>query len=289
MTVAQLQVTPTGAALGADVIGFDIHHVTPEEIACIRQAWLDHLVLRFRGQEFDQEAQLAFARQFGELELGPHAYFVGEGEIPQYPELTLITNLKKDGKAVGGLGNSELVWHTDMSYIEAPPCGSLLHALQVPSRGGETSFLNMYLALETLPRHLRQAIEGRQLKHDQIYNSSGRVRPGQSAPTTDDVRQLPGAVHPIIRTHPETGRQALFLGRRYNAYILGLPVDESEALLDELWAHTTGNPDFVWTQSWRVGDMVMWDNRCVMHRRNAFDDSEIRYMHRTTLKGDVPY
>ena len=289
MPTAQIEITPTSAALGADITGFDIHQMTEDEIALIRQAWLDHLVLRIRGQKFDQDEHMAFARHFGPLELGPRAYFLGEGAIPNYPELTLITNLKKDGKRVGGLGNGELVWHTDMSYIETPPCGSMLHALQVPSSGGETGFLNMYMALEALPSHLRQAIEGRSVKHDQIYDSSGKVRAGQETPQSDDVRELPGSSHPIIRTHPETGRQALFLGRRYHAYISGLSVDESEALLDELWAHAIGNPDFVWHQEWQVDDMIIWDNRCVMHRRNAFDDQEIRFMHRTVLKGDKPY
>ncbi len=289
MATAQIEITPTGAALGADVAGFDIHDLADEEVALIRQAWLDHQVLRIRGQKFDQDEHMAFARHFGPLELGPVAYFLGEGLIPNYPELTLITNMKKDGKPVGGLGNSELVWHTDMSYIETPPTGSLLHAFQVPSSGGETGFLNMYAALDTLPSHLRQAIEGRQMKHDQIYDSSGNVRKGQSAPESDDVRQLPGASHPIVRTHPETGRHALFLGRRSNAYIHDLPVDESEALLNELWAHCESRTDLAWYQEWQEDDMVIWDNRCVMHRRNAFDDSEIRFMHRTVLKGDKPY
>jgi taurine dioxygenase len=289
MATAHIEITPTGAALGADVSGFDIHEIHAEEVALIREAWLEYQVLRIRGQAFDQDEHMTFARHFGPLELGPVAYFVGEGYIPNYPELTLITNLKKDGKPVGGLGNGELVWHTDMSYIETPPWGSLLHALEVPSSGGETEFLNMYMALDTLPAHLRHAIEGRELKHDQIYDSSGKVRPGQHAPETGDVRQLPGASHPIIRTHPETRRQSLFLGRRHNAYVMGLPVDESEALLDALWAHTAGNRDFVWTQEWQVGDMIVWDNRCVMHRRNAFDDNEIRFMHRTTLQGDKPF
>jgi taurine dioxygenase len=147
----------------------------------------------------------------------------------------------------------------------------------------------MYRAYETLPPDLKTAADTHRIKHDQTHNSSGALRAGLENVTYRDVTEVPGAVHPIARTHPETCRKALYLGRRARSYVAGLPVDESEALLDALWGHATGNPDFVWTQVWRNGDLILWDNRCVMHRREAFDPAERRLMHRTVLLGDRPY
>lgn len=287
--MTDVQVMPSGAALGADVTGFDVHGVTDAEFDAIHRAWLDHLVLRFRGQEFDDRAHLEFARRFGTLDLSPHTRFAGQAWMPEFPEMSRITNIQVNGRATGSLGDGELVWHTDMSYLDLPPTGSLLHALEVPADGGDTGFLNMYRALETLPAGLRAAIDGRRIKHDQTQNSSGQVRAGLDDIAYDDVRDVPGAVHPIARTHPDTGRKALYLGRRARAYVMDMPVDESEDLLDALWAHATGNPDFAWAQQWRQGDMVLWDNRCAMHRRDAFDPSQHRLMHRTVILGDRPY
>ena len=283
-------VVPTGAALGADVVNFDIGDFDDSAYAVIRKAWLDHLVIRIRGQDFGDPEHVNFARYFGELEIAPTTMFTGKPLIPEIPEMCQVTNKKVDGEPIGTLGDGELSWHTDMSYIEEPPTASLLHALEVPpaGAGGNTSFLNMYMAYDTLAGGLRRAIEGRLVKHEAVHSSDGRVRDGVEKPDTMDVRDYPGALHPVVRTHPETGRKALYLGRRLNAHVVGLAVDESEALLDELWDHTE-NPVFAWTQEWQVGDMVMWDNRCVMHRRDAFDPDSIRLMHRLALKGDRPH
>ena len=159
---------------------------------------------------------------------------------------------------------------------------SLLYALEVPPEGGETGFANMYLAYQTLPSKLKAAVEGRMLKHDSTYNSAGELRRGFKE--VSDPREAPGAVHPIVRVHPDTGRKALFLGRRRNGYIEGLPLEESEVLLDALWAHATRD-DFTWYQEWQPGDLIVWDNRCTLHRRNAFDPNCRRLMHRTQIKG----
>ena len=164
--------------------------------------------------------------------------------------------------------------------------GSALFALEVPPAGGDTGFANMYLAFDTLPEDLRRQVEGRLCRHDSSRNSAGELSRGHSEVT--DPRAAPGANHPIIRTHPLTSRKALFLGRRRNAYIQGLSLAESEALLDELWAHATRD-EFSWYQQWRAGDLILWDNRCVMHRRDAFDPAARRVMHRTQIKGDRPY
>jgi len=159
--------------------------------------------------------------------------------------------------------------------LECPP----------PSAGGSTYFLNMYSAYETLPADIKTRIGGLQARHAATHNSGGRAHKGFE--TVDDVTKVPGAVQPLVRTHPETGRKALFLGRRINAYVLGLPVGESEQLLDFLWEHTA-QEKFTWRQDWQPGDLIWWDNRCAMHRRDAFDPAARRLMHRTQLKGTRP-
>jgi taurine dioxygenase len=198
--------------------------------------------------------------------------------------VAVISNVKKDGKAIGGLGSYESIWHTDMSYNPTPPRASLLYALECPVSGGDTGFANMYLAYETLPADLKSAIQGKVCTHDSSRNSAGELRRGFKEST--DPRETPGAVHPLVRLHPVSGRPCLFLGRRRNAYVHGLSVAESEALLDRLWAHAS-KPEFSWYQRWRVGDLMLWDNRCTMHRRDAFDDSTRRMMHRTQIVGEA--
>lgn len=283
---SRITVTPTGAALGADIQGTDLGRpLSDGVIDAIRAAWREHLVLRFRNQQLDDPALLAFARRFGELDRAPvHAR--DDAEHDPYPEITVMSNIKVDGKAIGNLGNYEAEWHTDMSYNECCPVGSLLYSLEVPAAGGDTGFANMYRAYDTLPPDLKRAIVGLRCKHDSSRNSAGELRRGFAEVT--DPRQAPGALHPVVRTHPETRRNALFLGRRRNAYLVGLPLDESEELLDKLWAHAS-RPEFAWYQKWKVGDLVMWDNRCAMHRRDAFDAAARRLMHRTQIRGDKPF
>ena len=189
-----------------------------------------------------------------------------------------------DGKPIGALGDKEADWHTDMSYVDNPPIASALYALEVPPSGGDTSFANMYRACETLPAELRRAIEGRLANHDSSTTSVGETRIG--AETVLDVRSAPGARHDMIRRHPETGGEALYLGRRRNAYVPGLELAQSEALLDALWAHCT-DPAFAWTHQWRAGDLLIWDNRCTIHRRDSFDPASRRVMHRTQIRAQV--
>ena len=198
----------------------------------------------------------------------------------------MISNIIENGVAIGALGAYEAIWHTDMSYNPEPPMGSALYALEVPPAGGDTGFANMYRAYETLPDELRRQVEGRLCRHNSSRNSAGELRRGYGEAI--DPREAPGADHPIVRTHPVTGRKALFLGRRRNAYTQGLDLAASEALLDRLWQHAT-KPEFTWYQQWRVGDLVMWDNRCVLHRRDEFDPNSRRLMHRTQIQGDRPY
>ena len=280
-----VKVRPTGAALAADIEGVNLaEKLAPETVDAIKRAWGDHLVLRFRGQRLTDDDMMRFSRHLGELDWAPIA---AAGDAPEGREYVMvISNVVEDGKPIGQLGAYEAIWHTDMSYIGEPPSASALYSLEVPPSGGDTGFCNMYLAYETLPPELRRQIEGRVCRHDASRNAAGELRRGfVDAP---DATQTVGAEHPIVRTHPVTGRKALFLGRRRNAYVVGLPLDESEALLDALWAHGT-KPEFAWYQQWRAGDLILWDNRCVMHRRDAFDPAARRVMHRTQIKGDRPF
>jgi len=241
----------------------------------IRQAWRDHLVLLFRGQRLDDAALVRFTSRFGALEIAP--LFQGRHFVEKFPEVMIISNVKADGREIGSLGNAEAFWHSDLNFVEEPPAGSFLYAFEVPPVGGDTGFANMYAAYETLPEALRARIAGRRIQHDARFNSAGYLR---------EV-QVSDALHPIVRTHPETRRLALFLGRRANATIEGLPADDSEALLDALWAHAT-EARFTWHHQWRAGDLIAWDNRCTLHRRDSFDESCRRVMHRTQSCGTRP-
>ena len=282
----RITVVATGAALGADIVGVDLSRpLDSGTFKAVEAAWHEHLVLRFRGQNIDDPALLAFARRFGELDKAP-VHAVSDTDVDPHPEITVMSNIKVNGKPIGNLGHYEAEWHTDMSYNERTPIGSLLYSLEVPPEGGDTGFSNMYRAFEALPAELKRAVVGKSCKHDSSRTSVGDLRKGFKDVT--DPREAPGAVHPIVRTHPATRRNALFLGRRRNACIVGLPLAESEDLLNRLWTHAS-QPEFAWYQKWKVGDLVMWDNRCAMHRRDAFDANSRRLMHRTQIKGDKPF
>jgi len=251
-------------------------------------------VLRFRGQTLTDQALMAFSRRFGELDRVPiRAADVLANDDPRLSiaaeardYVNIISNVKVDGQAIGGLGNYEAHWHTDMSYNDVPPMASVLYGLEVPPEGGNTSFADMYAAYDTLDDATKRRIAGLVCIHDASRNSVGELRRGFVE--VADATQTVGARHPVVRTHPVTRRRCLFLGRRRAAYVVGLPLEESEALLDQLWAHAT-QPALCWTQVWRVGDVVIWDNRCVLHRRDDFDDRYRRVMHRTQICGDRPF
>lgn len=277
-----ITVVPSGRALGADIEGVDLSKPLPEGVfEQIHDAWNKHLVLRFRGQDLDDAQLIAFSRNFGTLDLAALTTS-GEREIPEYPEINVISNVKVNGKDIGSLGSYESVWHTDMSYNPVPPKMSCLYSLEVPDVGGNTGFVNMYAAYEALPADLKEIADKFDCKHDASRNSAGELRKGLK--DSNDPRETPGAVHPIAPVHPETGRRVLYLGRRRNAYIPGLPLDESEEILDRLWAHASQDK-FRWDQVWKIGDLIFWDNRCTMHRRDAFAEDSRRLMHRTQVQG----
>jgi len=281
----KIHIRPTGAALGAEVQGVDLRALDAASFAAIHQAWLQHQVLLFRDQSLSDDDLVAFSRRFGELDEAP-VQETGQRFVEGHPEIYVVSNVLQNGVAIGSLGAGEAVWHTDMSYLPRPPKASVLYALEVPPSGGDTSFCSMYAAWDTLPDPLRQRIEGARVKHDGTYNSGGYTRQGVTP--TDDPRTSPGTLHPLVYVHPETGRRGLYLGRRRNAYIDGMSLEESGVLLDEIWASATRDA-LTWRHQWRVGDLVLWDNRCTMHRRDAFDPAARRVMHRTQIRaGHIP-
>jgi taurine dioxygenase len=290
-----MEVIPTQAALGAEIRCGDVRHANAETIAHVRQAGLDHLVVLIRRQTLSDAELCAFGRHFGEFQLSNPlpSPLANEGKVAQggalthHPEVTIVSNIVENGVAIGGLGDGELVWHTDMSSFAAPPKQTLLHAIEVPAAGGSTGFLNMYLAFDTLPADVKARVRALTLKHDATTDAAGYRRKKFAGASDIDLRSSPGSVHPLVRTHPETGRECLYLGRRVGSYVVGLEIAESEQLLDQLWAHAT-QPKFAWRHAWLPGDLLMWDNRCVMHHREPFDPAARRYLHRVVIKGSAP-
>lgn len=294
-----LQVVPTGTALGAEIRGVDLSQPVPEETkALLRQAWTEHLVLLWRDQQLPDLSFMQAAAIFGKPK-EPAArkyeiaggYKIGGRRVPLHPHVSLISNLDEDGNPVhdnGGLGSYEVVWHSDNSYAAVPPAGSMLYAVVLPTDGGgDTWFNNQYLAYEELPADLKRAIQGRSQRHDASRNSAGVLRPTVKLPATPE--EVPGPVHPLVRVHPASGRRALYLGRRRvwpSNYILGMSNEESEALLDRLWAHAT-QEKYAWKHVWRLGDLVLWDNRCAMHYRSEVDASQARVLYRTVIDGEA--
>lgn len=280
----EVTVIPSGKACGAEVLGADLVNLTAAMFKAVEQAVHEHLVVVLRGQPITDPQLIALGKRFGELE-PPGMSIIGKPYIDEYPDVLVISNIVENGQPKGNLGAGEAIWHTDMSYRDIPVSYAILHSLEIPPAGGNTYFANQYLAYDTLPEATRRKLEGRQIIHDETYNSGGQLRKGFREIT--DPREAPGARHPVFRVHPVTGRKALYLGRRRNAYIIGLPLEESERLLDELWAHASRS-EFTWGHEWRLGDTLIWDNRCLIHRRDPFDANARRMMHRVQIKGQRP-
>lgn len=293
-----VRVIPSGAAVGAEIQGVDLSQPVPEETkALLRKAWADHLVLLWRSQSLPDISFLEAAAIFG-VPREPAArqyeiaggYKIGGRRVPLHPHVSLISNLNEEGEPVvdnGGLGSYEVVWHSDNSYAEVPPAGSMLYAVVLPvNGGGDTYFNNQYRAYDELPEDLKRAIEGKKQLHDASRNSAGVLRPTVKLPSKPE--EVPGPVHPIVRKHPVTGKRALYLGRRRqwpSNYILGMTNEESERVLDRLWAHATQDK-YAWKHVWRLGDLVLWDNRCSMHYRSEVDSAQARVLYRTVIDGE---
>ena len=273
------------ASLGGEIQGIDLKkQLNIEQIEFINNSWDQSLVLVFKNQNLNDSDLINFSKNFGELDPpGPNPY--GITFLPEFPEINEISNVKSDnGIPIGNLGDGEAVWHADMTYNELPPKAGILYALEVPDGQGNTHFANMNHAYEDLPKNLKEKIIDKVLIHDSAHNSAGMLRKGYTE--CDDPSKTPGAKHPLVILDPNTNKRLLFLGRRPHAYIVGMEINESEKLLDEIWQYATQD-QFTWTQKWKVGDLLMWKNLNVLHKRDSFDPNTRRVMHRTQLKGDV--
>ena len=259
------EVTPTGGALGAEVTGLDLRtELDAETVRQLRTAFLDHCVLFFRGQEISQRDLVRFTRYFGEPV--PH---VRPQPARPIEEIFVISNVTEDGKPIGALGSEEIPFHSDLSYLPEPGTISLLYAIEIPERGGETMWANGYAAYEALDPEARSRVDGLHAVHRHPIDALNTPEP---------------TMHPVVRTHPETGRKVIYVSPHLTSHIADMEREEGRALLDALIAHAT-HSRFVWKHRWQVGDLVMWDNRCTMHRRMPFDDRQRRVMWRTQVFG----
>jgi taurine dioxygenase len=285
---------PMPAALGAEVRNIDLKTLDAAVFAGLHQAWLEHIMLVFRGQTLVAEDLVRLVKFFGTPVTSSNLHQRNLEErianrlfnLP--PEVTVVSNVTAEGKPVGILGDGEIVWHCDFSFKERPTAARMLVAMEIPPRQeeGRTYFLNCYAAYDALPLEMKKRISGKTIKQANIVDTALKLRPGASLDA--DIRTTPGPSHPIISTHPETGCNMIFLGRRHGAYVNGCSLEESEALLNELWAHCT-QPQFCYEHRWAVGDVVVWDNRATLHRREAFDSASRRLLYAAQVEGHRPY
>jgi taurine dioxygenase len=274
---AAFAVRPLSPALGAEILGVDLaQEIDNRTFAQIRDAWHEHLVILLRDQELSEDDQVRFAEKFG-----PPAVIHTKQFVRNHPAVMLISNIREDGKPIGALPNGEMHFHTDQCHQERPAMASMLYAIEVPRAGGNTLFANGYKAYETLPDALKLRIAGRKALNAYDYDTAAMKRGTRLA---DGV---PSCVHPVVRTHPATGRKALYVNRLMTVRIEGLPADESDELLDTLFAHQERR-EFVYEHVWRPGDLLMWDNRCTLHARTDFSPDERRLMRRVTILGEKP-
>ena len=274
-----MRINPIGnAQFVADIEDVDLQAISTDDFEQIYQAWLHFGVIRIRNQSLDDTALQRFSARFGPLEEIPLGR-MSKQDREKIPNIyvAVLSNIRVNGKAIGGLGNAEASWHSDMTYVDTPPPASVLLGVEIPVVGGNTYFADQTAAYAALPDSLRQRITDLNIKHNAAHTSVGSLRPGYE--TVVDPRDAPGSIHPIVRTHEETGHPALYLGRREWAYIPGLSLSDSEALLDELWSYAALTPN-VWQQTWQPNDLIVWDNRRVLHRRDGFDNNARRLMKR---------
>ena len=290
----KLDVFPMKAALGAEIRSVDLSRLDAATFQKIHEAWLHNLLVVFRSQSMVAQDLVDLVRRFGTpvTSSGLHQKKLEERTANQVfnlpPEITVVTNVKENGKPVGILGDGEVVWHSDFSFKEKPTAARMLLAVEIPPSelGGHTFFMNCYAAYDTLTEDMKKRISGKTIKQADIIDTAMKLRPGASLDA--DIRTVPGPSHPIISTHPETGGNMLFLGRRHGSYVNGLSLEESEVLLDELWAHAA-QPRFSYQHEWAVGDVVVWDNRAILHRRDPFDSDSRRVLYAAQVEGHRPY
>ena len=285
-TRQHFEVRPFNAPVGAEIIGLDISKpISAEDFKRIHQAHLDHHVLVFRGQRITPQEHIDFSRRFGPLEI----HVLHQFHLKNHPEILIVSNIKENGEPIG-LGDAGVYWHSDISYKPQPSLGSLLHVQELPSEGGDTLFADQHLAWEALDPELQQRILPLKAEHSYLakYEELRAKNPWRPKLSQAQIDQVAPAVQPVVRTHPETGRKALFVSEHFTTRIVGLPQEESDALLAELFAHSV-KPEFVYRHQWAPHDLVFWDNRSLMHLAAGTPDHLRRRLNRTTIVGDTPF
>jgi len=263
-------------ALGVEILGIDLRDPVNEALRQnLLDAWHRHLVILLRDQKLDEDTQVRFAGMFGP----PAKITSGRKFSAKHPSVMLISNIREDGKPIGALPDGEMHFHTDQCHREIPAKATLLYALEIPSRGGNTLFSNAYTAYETLPEEIRRRIAGRCALNAYDKDTTLRTASHDSTGTS--------WWHPVVRTHPATGRKALYVNRLMTREIEGLSRQESDAILQRLFDHQE-QPKFVYEHVWRFGDLLMWDNRCTLHARTDFSAGERRLLRRVTILGEKP-
>lgn len=264
------EIRPLSTALGAEVIGLDVSRpIDPLAFKKIHQAHLKYHVLVFREQSLTPREQINFSQRFGTLDSHPSQ---GTAYLEDFPEILVVSTKKKNGKDVG-LRNAGPMWHSDLAYRKEPALGSMLYAIELPNTGGDTGFANMCAAYDALSEKMKQSVDGKRA----IFHS------------TRDPSLI--AAHPVVRTHPESGRKSIFVNPQLTSHIKGVDPEMSESLLKALYAHCQ-QPEFIYWHKWRQGDLTFWDNRCVLHiadHARLDDPTYLRHMHRTTIAGDRPF
>lgn len=274
------------APLGAEVIDLDLSTpLSDETFRRIHRAHLDHHVLVFRDLEITPQQQIDFSRRFGPLQV----HVLHQFQLPGFPEVLVVSNIVENGKPIG-LGDAGHYWHSDLSYKEKPSLGSMLHAQELPAEGGDTLFANQHLAWERLPAYLKRAVEGLRAEHSYLakYEELRQRSPWRPKLSQAQIDEVKPVVHPVVRTHPETGRKALFVSEHFTTRIVGVPEDESRELLARLFEHST-KPGLIYRHRWQPGDMVFWDNRSVTHLAAGCPEHLRRRLNRTTIEGDTPF
>ena len=273
--------------MGAEILDLDLTKVLDAAtFEAIHQALLDHLVIVFRNQLLSAAQHVGFSQRFGELMVHVKAEYL----LPNQPEVLVLSNKKHpDGRPMG-FEDAGRYWHSDMSYVEEPPLGSLLHAIEIPPEKGDTLYCNMYMAYEALSEATKRRLEGLQASHSYLASFEGKTKSGYARDTLTEEQkaQLREVTHPVVRTHPKTGRKALYVNPGFTVRLEGLPEDEAAELLDKL-LNQVSKPEFQFRHVWQPHDLVFWDNRCTMHHATPYDTQFTRHMHRTTVKGDRPF
>jgi len=280
------ELRPLPGPVGAEIIGLDLsRELAAADFARVHQAHLDHHLLVFRDQRITPQQHIDFSRRFGRLMI----HVLHQFHLAGHPEILIVSNIVEDGKPIG-LGDAGKYWHSDISYKELPSLGSLLHAQELPAEGGDTLFANMHLAYDTLPAALRNAVEGKRAVHSYLAQYGQLQKEGNWRPTlsAQQIAQVQEVVHPVVRTHPENGRRALFVSEGFTTRILDVPEDESRALLDELFAHSV-RAENTYRHRWQPHDLVFWDNRSLIHLAGGTPDHLRRKLYRTTIEGDTPF